>query len=82
MFDSGQNWELFGYDTRNALRHWSAAWRDLFWHEASPLRSRLDEPVRLRSGAREVTFQGGKPAPGTDAACRAVLLPETLVLAR
>ena len=31
MLESGQNWELFGYDMRNLGRHWVEAWRDLLW---------------------------------------------------
>lgn len=59
MFDSGQNWKLFGYDMRDLGKHFTAAWRDLLWAFDSPVRSRLDEPVSLRSEAGECIYHTG-----------------------
>ncbi len=82
MVESGQNWELFGYDTRKLGRHFTAAWRDLLWAESSPVRRRLDEAVVLRTPEGEATWQAGAPSPGVAAKCRAVLLPDDLALTR
>ncbi len=82
MLESGQNWELFGYDMRNVGRHWSAAWRDLLFGHDSPLRGRLDESVRLIDPAGSRCYHAGRPTADTDTDCEAVLLPEELVLAR
>jgi outer membrane murein-binding lipoprotein Lpp len=78
-----QHWELFGYDTRKLGSHWRAAWRALLRGQDSPVRRRLDEPVELilEDGATRC-YQAGAPSPGNSARCSAVLLPESLVLAR
>ncbi len=82
MFESGQNWELFGYDMRQLGRHFVAAWRDLLWAYDSPVRTHLDEPVRLqtRQGAR--VYHAGHETDAAEADCNAVLLPEEEVLVR
>jgi len=82
MFESGQNWELFGYDMRNVGRHWLAAWRDFLWADDSPVRRRLDEAVVLRTPGGEQTYQAGVACDGHQADCAAVLLPDELVLCR
>ncbi len=82
MLESGQNWELFGYDTRNIGRHFSAAFRELVLSYDSPLRAQLDEVVRLRDGEGERYFHAGLPCDPAPASCEAVLLPEELVLVR
>lgn len=82
MLDSGQNWELFGYDMRNLGRHWLAAWRDFLWAYDSPVRKHLDEPVMLRDGDESCTYHAGEPAADTETDCQAVLLPDELVLSR
>lgn len=82
MFESGQNWELFGYDMRNLGKHFNAAWRELLWAYDSPIRSHLDEPVNLRSPAGVRCFQAGKPSGESKTHCAAVLLPDDLVLTR
>lgn len=82
MLDKGQNWQLFGYDVRQLGGHWLAAWRDLLWADDSPLRSRLDDVVRLRSEQGEVLYQAGEISPPAPCDCEAILLPEELVLER
>ncbi|RLQ23686.1 general secretion pathway protein GspL [Seongchinamella sediminis] len=82
MFESGQNWELFGYDMRNLGKHFNAAWRDLLWAYDSPLRSRLDEPVELRTPSGTASYQAGQPCAKARTDCSAVLLPEELALTR
>ena len=82
MFESGQNWELFGYDMRNLGKHLRAAWRDLLWAYDSPVRAYLDEPVILQSPTGSTCYQAGQPRIDTHTECSAVLLPEELVLSR
>ncbi len=83
MFEPGQkNWELFGYDTRNVGRHFTAAWRDLLWSNESPVRASLDEAVVLKTPDGEQTWQAGAPCAAVPTECRAVLLPEDLALVR
>ena len=82
MFESGQNWELFGYDMRNVGRHWLAAWRDFLWADDSPVRRRLDEAVVLRTPEGERAYQAGIACGGVRTECGAVLLPDELVLCR
>ena len=71
MLDSGQNWELFGYDMRNLGRHWLAAWR-----------GETARVLDLRDGEERLTYHAGKPVAGAETACQAVLLPDDLVLSR
>lgn len=83
MFESSQNWELFGYDMRNLGRHLKAAWRDLLWAYDSPVRSRLDDAVLLRRTSAETTiYQAGQPSTATATRCQAVLMPDDLILAK
>ncbi|MEP4146611.1 MAG: PilN domain-containing protein [Halioglobus sp.] len=82
MFETGQNWELFGYDMRDLGRHFSAAWRDFLWSYDSPLRSHLDEAVVLRSLENQRVYQAGFPSEHPDATCCAVLLSDDLALSR
>lgn len=82
MLDSGQNWELFGYDMRNLGRHWMAAWRDFLWAYDSPVRNRLDEAVVLHTPDGQSTYHAGRPSAGVSTRCRAILLPDELVLSR
>ncbi len=82
MFESGQNWELFGYDMRDIGKHFKAAWRQLLWAYDSPVRSHLDEPVSLRSAGGVCCYQAGKPCREAQTNCVAVLLPDDLVLTR
>lgn len=82
MLESGQSWELFGYDTRNLGRHLTAAFRDFVWSYDSPLRERFDEVVCLRDGEAESYFHAGKACVPAPSVCDAVLLPDDLALAR
>ncbi|TDG15120.1 general secretion pathway protein GspL [Seongchinamella unica] len=82
MFESGQNWELFGYDMRNVGKHFKAAWRELLWAYDSPVRSHLDEPVSLRSPSGVSCYQAGQPCSDVETSCVAVVLPDELVLTR
>ncbi|MCB1696916.1 MAG: PilN domain-containing protein [Pseudomonadales bacterium] len=83
MLEKGQNWELFGYDMRHLGKYWAAAWRDLLWAHDSPVRQRLDEVVRVHSGAESACYQAGTACAGSlPSACSAVLLPDGLVLCK
>ena len=82
MFESSQNWELFGYDMRQLGRHFMAAWRELLWAYDSPARAHLDEPVSLRSPAAETVYQAGLPSELSEARCSAILLDDDLALSR
>lgn len=82
MLETGQNWELFGYDVRQLGRHWFAAWHDLLWAEDSPIRQRLDEVVQLRSATASQLYQAGEISAQAPFACEAILLPDELVLAK
>ncbi len=82
MFESSQNWELFGYDMRQLGRHFMAAWRELLWAYDSPVRTRLDEPVSLRSPAAATVYQAGLPSGLSEARCSAILLDDDLALSR
>ncbi|MCP5130106.1 MAG: PilN domain-containing protein [Pseudomonadales bacterium] len=83
MLEKGQNWELFGYDMRRLGRYWIAAWRDLLWAHDSPVRQRLDEVVTVQGAAGVSYYQAGAECAGAPASdCRAVLLPDDLVLAK
>lgn len=83
MLEKGQNWELFGYDMRHLGGYWTAAWRDVLWAHDSPVRVRLDEPVAVQAAGGITWYQGGAPTAGAaDSGCRAVLLPDELVLSK
>ncbi len=83
MLEKGQNWELFGYDMRHLGGYWTAAWRDFLWAHDSPVRVRLDEPVALQATGGTTWYQGGAPTAGSvGTGCRAVLLPDELVLSK
>jgi general secretion pathway protein L len=82
MFESGQNWELFGYDMRNLGRHWKDAWRDLLFANDSPVRRHLDDVVCLRTQGGETFYQSGKPSDVSEAQYQACLLPDELVLSK
>lgn len=82
MLEKGQNWELFGYDMRQLGSHWVAAWRDLFWADDSPVRTRLDDVVQLRDEGSTVLYQAGQVTQAAPFDCEAILLPDDLILAR
>ena len=82
MLETGQNWELFGYDMRQLGRHWLAAWHDLLWADDSPIRRRLDEVVQLRSASGSMLYQAGEVSAPAPFDCQAILLPDELVLAK
>lgn len=83
MFDSGNNWELFGFDMRRIGLLWASAWREFLWGDNSPVKSRLDERVFVHSRRGDQYFQGGKPVTADGGAvCEAVLLPGDLVLSK
>lgn len=83
MLDSGQNWELFGYDMRHLGRHWLAAWRDLLWGYDSPVRRHLDEVVTVRSEQEDACYQAGLAcAVSPTSGCEAILLPDELALSK
>ena len=63
MIEADQKWELFGYDTRQVGRHWTAAWRDLLLGYDSPVRRRLDDVVSLRAESGSACYQAGNGCP-------------------
>lgn len=78
-------WSLFGYDMRSIGQLWTGAWRDFLFADQSPLRSRLDESVRLLHEEGVKIYQAGVEICGTaglDPKCTALALPEDLFLAR
>jgi general secretion pathway protein L len=82
MIESGQNWELFGYDMRNLGRHWVDAWRELLFAYDSPVRGHLDDIVCLRSEAGDTCYQAGKPGDVAQTEYTAFLLPDDIVLSK
>jgi general secretion pathway protein L len=82
MIESGQNWELFGYDMRNLGRHWVDAWRDLLFAYDSPVRRHLDDNVCLRSEGGDACYQAGKLSDGAVTGFTAFLVPEDIVLSK
>lgn len=90
MAQAGQNWDLFGYDVRQVLRHWRSAWREFLWGYDSPVIARLDEGLRVYAEDGEEYFHAGqRRVPSTGASddrpeveCEAVLLPDSLVLSK
>jgi len=90
MAQLDQNWNLFGYDVRQLFRHWRAAWREFLWGYDSPVKTRLDEELRVYSERGVEYFHAGhrveqrkaqsSTEPGSE--CEAVLLPESLVLSK
>jgi general secretion pathway protein L len=82
MLESGQNWELFGYDMRKLGRYWGAAWRDILWGYDSPLRRRFDDVVSLNQPEGAQSYQAGAPCAHVNAEFYAHLLPDELALTR
>lgn len=82
MFESAQDWEVFGYDVRRIGGLWRYAWKDLLWADGSPVRRRLDEHVALYTADGLVYYHAGLPVTADSASCEAVLLPDDIVLAR
>lgn len=81
MLETGQNWELFGFDMRHLGKFWGAAWRDLLWAYDSPVRKRLDEVVSVQGQDGTACYQAGAVCPDSSTpTCMARLLPEDLVL--
>ena len=82
MFEGSQNWELFGYDMRKLGRTWTGAWRELLFAPDSPVRSRLDDVVAVRSESGVQHYHGGELCAATTANFSAIALPDELVLGR
>ena len=83
MLEKGQNWELFGYDVRHLGGYWTAAWRDMLWSHDSPVRKRLDEVVTVHTSSGALSYQAGAICEGVlESDCKAVLLPDDLVLSK
>lgn len=82
MFESAQDWEVFGYDVRRLGSVWRYAWKDLLWSDGSPVRRLLDEHVALHTPDGITYHHAGQPVRGGSAACEAVLLPDDIVLAK
>jgi general secretion pathway protein L len=80
MIESGQNWELFGYDMRNLGRHWVDAWRELLFADDSPARRLLDDIVCLFSEEGETCYQAGTPSDVAATQYTAILVPEDIAL--
>lgn len=84
MAQAGQNWDLFGYDVRQLLKHWRSAWREFLWGYDSPVIARLDEGLKVYGENGEAYFHAGQRhmQPDLEAECEAILLPDSLVLSR
>lgn len=82
MLDRSQQWHLFGYDMRRIGHHWQVAWSEFLWGDRSPVRARLDDVVRVETEAGSHCYHAGKPVAAGEATCRAVGLPDPLVLFR
>ncbi len=93
MLQSGQNWDLFGYDVRQVFRHWRAAWREFLWGYDSPVKARLDEVLRVSTEQGVEYYHAGQRVASPEQAlasgssqvtqsCEAVLLPDAMVLSR
>ena len=87
MLETSQPWNLFGYDLRQGFFWFKAGWRDFLWGPRSPILPIVDETVALYGEAAEPRhFRAGAPAIAPETAealqCRAVLLPDRLVLPR
>ena len=82
MLETGQNWELFGYDMRQLGKHWLAAWRGLLWSVDSPVRRHLDDVVCLHRENDSVLYQAGRKSPQARFESEAILLPEELALCK
>jgi hypothetical protein len=83
MLQSGNNWELFGFDMRNLSKGWRAAWREFLWGYDSPVKRRLDEVVKVYADNDVAYYQGGVQISSPAASsCEAILLPDDLVLAK
>tara|TARA_R110002110_G_scaffold415765_2_gene655198 strand:- start:50979 stop:51995 length:1017 start_codon:yes stop_codon:yes gene_type:complete len=82
MLDTGNQWQLFGYDMRYFGKHWVAAWRNVLWADDSPVRARLGEVVAVQTPDALLYYQGGKPCAEAPYQCEAILLPDELVLVR
>ncbi|WP_116367407.1 PilN domain-containing protein [Parahaliea mediterranea] len=83
MLDASQKWQLFGFDVREIGKYWQHAWAEFLWGDRSPVRSHLDELVRLQGPDGERYFHGGVQVdPGRADYCEAIQLPADLVLSR
>jgi len=82
MLETGQNWDLFGYDVRQVVKHWQSAWREFLWGYDSPVKARLDEVVRVHSESGVHCYHGGVRTEQSATDCEAVLLPGALVLTK
>ncbi|MFK8050472.1 MAG: PilN domain-containing protein [Halioglobus sp.] len=82
MGQSAQQWDLFGFDVRLLGKYWRSAWREFLWGASSPVKSRLDEVVKLCSESTVTYYHAGRVVDQAVTECEAILLPETLVLAR
>lgn len=85
MFQTSQNWELFGFDVRLIGRRWRSAWREFLWGASSPVVSHLDEIVRLYVADQVQYFHADKKIHVTDeesVTCEAVLIPDDKVLCK
>ena len=90
MAQAGQNWDLFGYDVRQVVKHWRSAWREFLWGYDSPVKARLDEGLRVYGEQGEEYFHAGQrsvqpPANAekkSEVECEAIMLPDSLVLSK
>jgi general secretion pathway protein L len=82
MLDRSQQWHLFGYDMRRIGHHWQVAWAEFLWGERSPVRARLDDIVSVEGEEGGRCYHAGVPVTAGEATCRAICLPDALVLFR
>lgn len=92
MFEANTDLRLFGYDLRSAGSFLRTGVVQLLWDNDSPIRQKLDEPVRatvLSPQSKAVLpplwFRGSQQLVGdvhSESACSAIVLPDDLVLHR
>lgn len=87
------NWQLFGYDLRQAQKFWKLAWQQCLWGNESPLKAQLDEMVKVHLGGSDTTekeaayFHAGKRVEADSSSaewlgCEALMLPASQVLCK
>ena len=83
MASNAAQWTVLGYDTRNILREWLGAWKDVLYGKDSPLLRWFDPCVVVRSqdGSQRV-FQAGRETQLETAEFSAIELPSSIYLSR
>ena len=83
MFESSQNWQLFGYDVRHIGKQWRMAWREFLWGHDSPIKARFDDRVLVHGLRGDEHYHAGARVPSDgQVGCEAIMLPDSMVLTR